>query len=180
MRNIDSGEGDDDQRTASVDVTTAKIESVGELVFFDFAGQPFFHKTHGLFFSTSSTIFLLVVDVTLDDKELRRSSHYWASFVKCSVSLSGKGHVLVIGSRKDKLSQSSLKTAETNLTSLVAYLQATFGQWFNFSSTLFVLNCCQRRSNEMSLLRQTLSDVKILALEVNIASSNLERFKMYF
>ncbi|XP_065835433.1 uncharacterized protein [Oscarella lobularis] len=165
LRNVHWTEGGDDRRTASVDVTTANIESVGKLVFCDFAGQPFFHKTHGLFFSTSSTIFLLVVDVTLDDEELRKSSHYWASFVKCSVPLSGKAHVLVIGSRKDLLSQSSLKTAITNLQSLLAYLQSTFGRWFNFSKNAFILNCRQRRSFEMSLFLQTLREVKILALQ---------------
>ena len=167
MRNVHWTEGGDDQRTASVDVITANVKSVGELLFCDFAGQRFFHKTHGLFFSTSSTIFLLVVDATLKDEELRRSSHYWASFVKCSVPISGKASVLVIGSRKDLLSHSSLTTAKTILRSLVAYLQTTFGRWFHFSKNVFVLNCRQRRSNEMSLFVQTLREVKTLALEVN-------------
>ncbi|XP_065835673.1 uncharacterized protein [Oscarella lobularis] len=160
LRDVDWKDGGDDRRTASVDVTKTNVKSMGELVFCDFAGQPFFHKTHGLFFSTSSTIFLLVVDVTLDDEKLRRSSHYWISFVKCSVSLSGKAYVLVIGSRKDLLPQSSLTTAQMRISSLVAYLKSTFGRWFNFSENSFVLNCRQRRSIEISLLWQTLRKVK--------------------
>ena len=156
--------GGDDQRTASVDVTVANIKLAGELVFCDFAGQPFFHKTHGLFFSASSTIFVLVVDLTTDEKELITTSHYWASFVKCSVFLAGKAHFLVIGSKKDQLSD--LDIAQTKLKNLLVHLQATFGQWFEFFGNAFSLNCRERSSKELFEFQQSLSEVKRFTVEV--------------
>ena len=136
-------------------------------MFCDFAGYPFFHQTHGLFFPQSSAIFLLVVDLTCDKESMKRSSHYWASLVKCSsVFHAGKRHSLVIGSRKDFLSQSGLDRAITKLNELVAYLQTTFGQWFEFSGNAFFLNCRERGSKEMSVLRETLRAMKRRALKV--------------
>ena len=167
MRNVNWQEGGDDQRTASVDVTVADTKFAGELVFCDFAGQPFFHKTHGLFFSATSTIFLLVVDLNEDEDEMRRSSHYWASFVKCSVFLAKKAYVVVIGSKRDELSRSNLDSAETKLKNLVRYLQATFGQWFEFVDDVFLLNCREKSSKQLKSFQRILGEVKCRALKVN-------------
>ncbi|XP_065835183.1 death-associated protein kinase 1-like isoform X2 [Oscarella lobularis] len=165
LRNVNWQEGGDDQRTASVDVTVADTKFAGELVFCDFAGQPFFHKTHGLFFSATSTIFLLVVDLNEDEDEMRRSSHYWASFVKCSVFLAKKAYVVVIGSKRDELSRSNLDSAETKLKNLVRYLQATFGQWFEFVDDVFLLNCREKSSKQLKSFQRILGEVKCRALK---------------
>ncbi|XP_065835879.1 uncharacterized protein [Oscarella lobularis] len=164
LRNV-HWEGGDDRRTASVDVTVAKVKSAGELMFCDFAGQPFFHKTHGLFFSASSTAFLFVVNLTIDEEELKRSSHYWASFVKCSVFLVGKAYAVVVGSKKDLLPRSHVGEAEAKLKRLVTYLQTMFGEWFEFVNNGFVLDCRQRSSKELIAFLKTLREVKSLSLK---------------
>ena len=135
-------------------------------MFCDFAGQPFFHKTHGLFFSATSTIFLLVVDLNEDEDKIRRSSHYWASFVKCSVFLDAKAYVVVIGSKRDQLSCPILIEAEAKLKHLVRYLQATFGQWFEFVDDVFLLNCREKSSKQLKSFQRTLGEVKCRALKV--------------
>ncbi|XP_065835186.1 death-associated protein kinase 1-like isoform X2 [Oscarella lobularis] len=167
LRNIHWKDGGDDQRTASVDVTVANIKSAGgELVLCDFAGQRFFHKTHGLFFSASSTIFLLVVDLTGgDEDDLRSSSHYWASFIKCSVLLVDKAYVVLIGSKKDLLSKSDVDKSKTKLKRLRGYLQTKFGQWFEFAENEFVLNCRKQSSRNLDSFKKTLSELKLLSLK---------------
>ena len=116
-------------RTASMAVTTVTVDSAGELVFCDFAGQPFFYKTHGLFFSETTTMFLLVVDLTQSYDELRESSHFILSFAKCSGAFTKKANVLVSGSKKDLLSD--WKSGENQFRRLFRYLQITFGAWFD-------------------------------------------------
>ena len=163
--NIDWRKGGDDERTASMDVSLANVKFAGELVFCDFAGQSFFHKTHGLFFSESTTAFLLVVDLTKNDDDLQRSSHYFCSYVKCSVVFTEKAYFLVIGSKSDMLS-SRLETLRVRVRHLVTYLRLTFGRWFNFCEDFFVLNCRDRSSRTLNLLRKAIGDVKALVIKV--------------
>ena len=151
-------------RTASMDVTAATVDSAGELVFCDFAGQPFFYKTHGLFFSETTTMFLLVVDSTQSCDQLRESSHFILSFVKCSGAFTEKANVLVLGSKKDLLSD--LKCGEVRFRRLFRYLKITFGAWFNFQENYFLLNCRDRSSNQLGLLRKAIGVAKEKTIEV--------------
>ncbi|XP_065839615.1 death-associated protein kinase 1-like [Oscarella lobularis] len=163
LKNIHWKDGGDDKRTASMDLSTANIKSAGDVVFCDFAGQPFFHKTHGLFFSESTTAFLLVVDLTESENELKTWSHFFCSFVKCSVVLNEKANFLVVGSKKDLLP--SEKIGEIKLRQVFAYVRQNFGRWFNFYEKHFVLNCHDRKSTDLDLLREAIKDVKALTLK---------------
>ena len=167
LQNIDSKEKDLDDRTYVIDVSNATIEFAKEVVFYDFAGHPLFHKMHGLFFPESTTAFLLVVDLTKSDVELQTSSYYFCSFMKCSVGFTKlkKAYVIVIGSRKDMLQ--NLESGKIKLRQLVATLQLAFGRWFNFHEH-FVLNCCERGSQSLDLLKQAIGNVKMIAMKVLI------------
>ena len=176
LQDIDWKKGGDDRRTASMEVSKAVIKSVGEIVFCDFAGQHHFHKTHNLFFSEFTTAFLLVVDLTKDYSELEKSSFYFCSFAKCSVGLTEltKAFVIVIGSRKDMLK--NLENGEKKMRQLVASLRQTYGRWFKFYKNSFVLNCRERRSKTLDLLKQALGEVKARVIEV-IKYISVEQFK---
>ena len=163
LKNIYWKNGGHDKRTAGMDLSAAKIKSAGDVVFCDFAGQEFFHKTHGLFFSESTTVFLLVVDLTKEENELKTWSHYFCSFVKCSLVLNEKANFVVVGSKKDLLP--TAKVGEDKLQKVFTYLTLKFGRWFNFYKN-FVLNCRDRKSSDLDLLREAISDVKALTIEV--------------
>ncbi|XP_065831509.1 uncharacterized protein [Oscarella lobularis] len=164
LKNIYWKDGGDDKRTAGMDLSAAKIKSAGEVVFCDFAGQEFFHKTHGLFFSESTTIFLLVVDLREDDlEELKRRSRYFCSFVKCSVVLKEKANFVVVGSKSDLIPIA--KIGESKLRQVCTYLSLNFGPWFNFYGKHFVLNCRDRTSSDLDLLRKAISEVKELTIK---------------
>ncbi|XP_065830423.1 uncharacterized protein [Oscarella lobularis] len=163
LKNIYWKNGGDDKRTAGMDVSAAKIKSAGDVVFCDFAGQEFFHKTHGLFFSESTTVFLLVVDLTKDENELKTWSHYFCSFVKCSVVLNEKANFVVVGSKRDLLPIATV--GETKLQQVFTYLRLNFGPWFNFYKRYFVLNCRDRKSSDLDLLREAISEVKALTIK---------------
>ena len=166
LQNTDWRKGGDNRRTTSMDVSMATIKSSGEVVFCDFAGQPYFHKTHGLFFSESTTAFLLVVDLKKSYSELHESSFYFCSFVKCSVGLTElkKAFVIVTGSRKDELS--NLENGERKLRQLAVNLRQTYGRWLNIYEKYFVLNCRDRKAKSLDLLKQAIAEVKMLVIEV--------------
>ena len=158
-----------------MEVSKTAIKSVGDAIFCDFAGQPYFHKTHGLFFSESTTVFLLVVDLTKSNSELQESSFYLCAFVKCSVGLTElkKAFLIVIGSRKDELQ--NLENGEMKLRELVVNLRQTYGRWFSVHAKSFVLNCRERSSKTLELLKQAIREVKTLVIEV-ITFLNVGRF----
>ena len=116
-------------RKSSVEITAVETSYADKIVVVDFAGQPFFHKMHKQLFSSSSTIFLLVVDLTQSEEEQRRLSHYWLSFViKCCVRLPEKARIVVYGGRN-----SYFWVIARELERLVTYLHAEFNQWFDFT-----------------------------------------------
>ncbi|XP_065840990.1 serine/threonine-protein phosphatase 6 regulatory ankyrin repeat subunit B-like isoform X2 [Oscarella lobularis] len=141
-----------DARTAGVDIITATIDSAGELIFCDFAGQPTFHKTHGLFFSEATTIFVLVVDLTMSEEELDKCAFYWLSFVKCSIRMKGKAMLVVVGSRGDQ-------DSGEKLTGISNHLRIKFKKWFTLRQH-FVLDCREQESVRLQKLREYIGSLK--------------------
>ena len=115
-------------RKIGVEITSVEASYADKIVVVDFAGQPFFHKMHKQLFSSSSTIFLLFVDLSQSEEEQRRLSHYWLSFVKCCVRLPEKACIVLSGGHN-----SYLWVDARELERLVTYLQAQFNQWFVFT-----------------------------------------------
>ncbi|XP_065826321.1 uncharacterized protein [Oscarella lobularis] len=146
-------------RTAGVDVVRAIVDGAGEVVFCDFAGQSNFHKTHSLFLSESNTLYLLVVDLTESEQEIRFRSSYWLSLTKCSVGSSSKNNVIIIGSRGDKTDGRGV------MKRLLNSLKAKFGKYFIFSDETFVLDCRVSVSETMQRLREYIGHVKEECIE---------------
>ena len=145
--------------TAGVDIVTAAIDSAGELVFFDFAGDPAFHKTHGLFFSETTTIFILVVDATMSEEELVEYTQYWLSFVKCSIKMTGKATVVLVGSRGDRDNGKKLNRINH------LHLRTKFRRWFKMGKQ-FVLDCREQESAKLQKLREYIGSLKQNCIEV--------------
>ncbi|XP_065839246.1 death-associated protein kinase 1-like isoform X2 [Oscarella lobularis] len=150
----------DPKRTAGIDIITAAIDEAGDVVFCDFAGQPNFHKTHSLFFSESTTIYLLVVDVTNSKQEIYLSSLYWLSLTKCSIGSSTNNSIVLIGSRGDKTTDGSMI-----LRQLRTSLASKFEKFFDVFLESFILDCRVSTSVEMQKLRRVISDLKAKRIE---------------
>ena len=147
-------------RTAGIDIIQATIDEVGEVVFCDFAGQPNFHKTHSLFFSESTTVYLLVVNLEKSEQELFSSSMYWLSLTKCSLGSSKNNCVLLIGSRGDKVDGRGM------LRRLKTSLKSKFEKYFEFSSENFIMDCRHSSTAVMHNLRQHILRLKTEIIEV--------------
>ena len=99
---------DVDEKTAGIVPHEFESKSYGRVTLYDFAGQREFYGSHAALLQnaiqTSTPIFLLVVDLSQSNDDIKRNIFYWLSFLEnqCT-SVSNKPHFIIIGSHADIL-----------------------------------------------------------------------------
>ena len=97
-----------DEKTAGIVPHEFESKAYGRVTLYDFAGQREFYGSHAALLQnaiqTSTPIFLLVVDLSESNDDIKSKIFYWVSFLEnqCT-SVSSKPHFLVIGSHVDVL-----------------------------------------------------------------------------
>ena len=97
-----------DEKTAGIVPHEFESKAYGRVTLYDFAGQKEFYGSHAALLQnaiqTSTPIFLLVVDLSESNDDIKSKIFYWLSFLEnqCT-SVSSKPHFLVIGSHVDVL-----------------------------------------------------------------------------
>ena len=97
-----------DEKTAGIVPHEFESKTYGRVTLYDFAGQREFYGSHAALLQnaiqTSTPIFLLVVDLSKSNDDIKSNIFYWLSFLEnqCT-SVSSKPHFLVIGSHVDVL-----------------------------------------------------------------------------
>ncbi|XP_062499311.1 uncharacterized protein LOC134176668 isoform X6 [Corticium candelabrum] len=152
----------EEERTIGINVKTVDIPGVGRLSLWDYAGQGQFHKTHGLFFSSSNSFFILLVSLVKGEErqlcsveELRQELQYWLSFLRASLDAEFIPTVLIAASHIDYCPQ-----RRHDLQPVVDYMRELFKGKINIIEDCFVLDCRKSRSREMKQLKKVLCDVK--------------------
>ena len=82
------------------------IQSLGNFVVYDFAGQQEYYSSHDAVLEQvmrrSAATFLCVVDLSESEEKICESLHYWLSFIDNACSTAeGRSHVVIIGSHAD-------------------------------------------------------------------------------
>ena len=108
-------------RTVEVKLLTAGINSlqieselVGNMILYDFAGQPEFYSSHFAVMENvmkrSPVIFINVVDLSKNNEGIKQSVYYWMNFIENACArLEEKSHVLMVGSHSDQLKRGELE-----------------------------------------------------------------------
>ena len=97
-----------DEKTAGVIPHEFESKKYGRITIYDFAGHREFYNSHAALLQNavqySPPIFLLVVDLTDENKALKENILYWLSFLEnqCT-SANSKPHDVVVGSHVDVL-----------------------------------------------------------------------------
>ena len=154
------------KRVSGVDTNTVGIiphdfqsKTYGRITLYDFAGHREFYVGHIAplqnSIKNSAPIFLVVVDVSQSDEDIKQSIFYWLSFLdnQCT-SVSSKPHIIVIGSHADMLKSrgEDLNHKASFITSLL-----TTPQFSNLEFTGFVaMDCRYADSAGMRELHQAL------------------------
>ena len=134
-----------DEKTAGIVPHEFESKTYGRVNLYDFAGQREFYGSHAALLQnaiqTSTPIFLLVVDLSESNDDIKSKIFYWLSFLEnqCT-SVSSKPHFLVIGSHVDVLKSrgEDPKHKASFITSLL-----TTRQFASLEFTGFVAMDCQ-------------------------------------
>ena len=134
-----------DEKTAGIVPHEFESKTYGRVTLYDFAGQREFYGSHAALLQnaiqTSTPIFLLVVDLSESNDDIKSKIFYWLSFLEnqCT-SVSSKPHFLVIGSHVDVLKSrgEDPKHKANFITSLL-----TTPQFASLEFTGFVAMDCQ-------------------------------------
>ena len=131
--------------TAGIVPHEFESKTYGRVTLYDFAGQREFYGSHAALLQntiqTSTPIFLLVVDLSKSNEDIKHNIFYWLSFLEnqCT-SVSNKPHFVVIGSHTDILK--SRGENPKHKASFIASLLTT-PQFASLEFTRFVAMDCQ-------------------------------------
>ena len=133
-----------DEKTAGIVPHEFESKTYGRVTLYDFAGQREFYGSHAALLQnaiqTSTPIFLLVVDLSESNDDIKHNIFYWLSFLETQcTSVSSKPHFLVIGSHADVLkSKDEVKHKASFITSVL-----TAPQFASLEFTGFIAMDCQ-------------------------------------
>ena len=146
--------------TAGIVPTSFNSFIYGEVVFYDFAGQPEYYASHDAIIHDTikniPPIVLIVINLAELQKIIGDQLHYWINFIanRCA-GLSDKAHLIIIGSHVDVLERDGISPSEK--ISLLRHSVKTQIQDKNIVLKDFIhLNCTKSHSDEMSKLRRNL------------------------
>ena len=97
------------EHTAGIIPNKFKSEIYGLVIMYDFAGQREYYASHGGVFHSiirhSPPVFLLLINVSEDERCIKQDILYWLSFIEtqCSKSLRSSPHLIIVGSHADIL-----------------------------------------------------------------------------
>ena len=171
-----------DEKTAGIVPHEFESKTYGRVTLYDFAGQREFYGSHAALLQnaiqTSTPIFVVVVDLSESNDDIKRHIFYWLSFLEnqCT-SVSSKPHFLVIGSHVDVLKSrgEDPKHKASSITSLL-----TTPRFASLEFTGFVAMDCQYADSAgMRQLHQALkTSCDSLRLQENI-NFNAHCFLVY-
>ena len=181
MLNVENQLDDPDceeEQTIGINVMTADIPGVGRVSLWDIAAQKLFHKTLGLFFSTSNSVFIVLVSLVRGKErrwcsveELREELQFWLSFVRSSLYGEFIPTVLIMASRGDHY-----RDGQRVLQRVVDYMRELFKGKINIIEQCLVLDCRHSKSPEMGKVRVCLHDVKQQLQQVIVRLILLNQF----
>ena len=137
-----------------------KNSDVANITLYDLSGHPNYHSSHVAFVKslnqTSSGVFVVVVDTTLPDTEIRKQLLYWHSFIISTCSPDSKmSKIIVVASHVDRLEKKLVAVKKQ----LVEDIMAEVG---NGSMSTFVgcvcLNCSKIQSKRLPPFFEILSE----------------------
>ena len=135
----------------------SKVNEVGNMVIYDFAGQREYYSSHGAVLErimrNSAAIFVCIVDLSQSMDKISESIHYWISFIEnaCS-SAQGSSHVIIVGSHVDMVKSSQELKEKSSLVKSIAESRAKQLTYGGFVSMDCRLSKTKQARNFRSLL----------------------------
>lgn len=181
------------KRTHGMTVQNTNIPNAGNFSIWDFSGMKEFYVSHENFLECTNSIFLLVLSLREPVSKQLAQMRFWLAMIKAKCSPSKLLHqsskalhrpfVILVGSFADQQQpanmalqssdifavplSSSIQQPLDNGRSVLETLSKEFGDFFDFSNTVFTVDCRLSQSYEMRSLRTLLAALHSHVIKVN-------------
>ena len=139
----------------------SKVNELGNMVIYDFAGQQEYYSSHGAVLErimrNSAAIFVCIIDLSQCMDKISESIHYWMSFIEnaCS-SAQGSSHIIIVGSHVDLIKSPQELKEKSSLVESIAesrVKQLTYGGFVS-------MDCRLSKTTEAHHFRSLLSTMQ--------------------
>ena len=151
-----------DTRTAGIDTTTFLDDKLGNIIFFDFAGQSEYYASHLAFLESAlapegaAITFIMVVNLSLSEDEKIRQCMEWLFPVKSIVKEHNILNVVLIGSHQDQLKSGASTAAKKSLYTTMQKLKTTLSTPYLQFIDCWGMDCRRLSSKGMARLQEYL------------------------
>lgn len=147
-------------QTAGIVPMEFESSEFGRVLLFDFAGQNEYYASHAALLevskSSSAPLFMLVVNLLKDEKEIKHRIIFWLSFInQHHVPGTSVAHVLVIGSHKDVLKKQNPSTYSSKIAMVEALARSAVEEHSSLHMAGFFAKDC-RKPHKHGKLRSTI------------------------
>ena len=181
------------KRTYGVSVQHATVPGAGLFSVWDFSGMREFYVAHEHFLDGSNGVFLLVVNLRDPTAKQLAQARFWLSMIKArrkqrskilAKSCERRPFVILVGSFADQQQlpyddldfhgndvfavpiATSVSSPPDNGRGVLDKLSKEFGDFFDFSNTVFAMDCRLSQSVEMRSLRSLLGSLHTRVIKV--------------
>ncbi|XP_033099579.1 death-associated protein kinase dapk-1-like [Anneissia japonica] len=154
----------DHKATPGVRIISASIPNVGKFSARDFAGQSEYHITHSAFFGIRNAIFLLLYNITIDQREQKSQLKHWLAMIKACQreSVISTFHpdefnsgIVIVATHMDLVDDSKKREATNLAKQNVEEMQQIF-RTLNITSDCVVLQTHKSWDEQIKPLRESL------------------------
>ena len=143
--------------TAGIVPSSHLSKHYGRVWFYDFAGDPEYYSSHAAILENlaSSKIGenLIIIVVNMTDDDVKRTLHYWFSFIQCQ-KFQTQFSLFIVGSHSDLLAKDQFSERGQVLQNFCTSIQSNPTVKDIFSITL---DCCKPGSKEMVEFQKVIS-----------------------
>ncbi|XP_071952456.1 death-associated protein kinase 1-like [Antedon mediterranea] len=154
----------DHRATPGVRITNVSIPKAGKFSARDFAGQSEYHITHSAFFGIRNSIFLVLYDITLEQREQQRQLRHWLAMIKACQreSVTSAFHpdeinsgIVIVATHKDNLDGANISSATSIARKNVEEMKKVFCT-LNITSDVIVLKTHKSWDEHIKPLRNAI------------------------
>ena len=171
-----------DEKTTGIVPHEFESKLYGRVIFYDFAGHREFYNSHIAILQSvikTSPIFLIVVNLSNSEEEVKRNIQYWLSFTENNCyTTQCKPHIIIIGSHAD-IAFSRGEDPHYTVSKMSNYIQKITQDFSLVYLGMYPIDCRYPDSTSMDKLRSRLKDSCGILRKPNTISFNAHCFHVF-
>ena len=147
--------------TAGIVPSIHTSKHYGRVLFYDFAGSAEYYSSHAAILENLASsrkgdnVFLVVIDMREEMAEIKKTFHYWLSFIQHQQFRGQKPRLIVVGSHSDLLTEDVAKARGKEFQMFYDRIDTEAVQL----SPLFMVDCCKPRSKKIAEIQTLMNQL---------------------